>query len=162
MPQVRPLSDVRVLFQRMIGHGWKIALATSAKEKELKVYKDIVQISDLVESEASSEDADKSKPHPDIFLAAAQHLGISPRECIAVGDTPYDAEAALKAGMSAIGVLSGGFPEAQLREAGFRSETQAYSVTCLSPSHSASILPRRSLYSKEPSPPSARRFFATL
>lgn len=118
MSQVRPFPDVRALFQRMIGHGWKIALASSAKEKELNIYKDIAHISDLVESQASSEDADKSKPHPDIFLAAAERLDISPQDCIAVGDTPYDAEAADKAGMSVIGVLCGGFPEGQLREAG--------------------------------------------
>jgi HAD superfamily hydrolase (TIGR01509 family) len=118
MPQVRPFPDVRALFERMIGNGWKIAVASSAKERELRIYKDIAHIADLLEGEASSEEADKSKPFPDIFLAAAERLRISPQQCIAVGDTPYDAEAALKAGMSVIGVLSGGFPEEQLREAG--------------------------------------------
>ncbi len=121
MSQVKPFPDVRALFERILGQGWKIALASSAKEKEVQIYKDLVHVSDLLDSEASAEDAHKSKPHPDIFLAAVKHLkDVSPEDCVAVGDTPYDAEAALKAGMTVVGVLSGGFPEAQLREAGCR------------------------------------------
>jgi HAD superfamily hydrolase (TIGR01509 family) len=120
MPQVRPFPDVRALFQKMIGHGWKIALASSAKEKELNIYKDIAHISDLVESQASSEDADKSKPHPDIFLAAAERLDISPQDCIAVGDTPYDAEAAAKAGIRSLAYYAAASRKANFARRGAR------------------------------------------
>lgn len=119
--QVRPLADVRQLFQRLIDGGWKIALASSAKGEELQTYKDIARISDLLDTETSSDDADKSKPHPDIFLAAMDRLGraVAPQDCVVIGDSPYDAEAAGKAGARAsVGVLSGGFPEADLRKAG--------------------------------------------
>ncbi len=67
----------------------------------------------------SSDDADRSKPHPDIFEAALEKLDGAPRDAIIViGDTPYDAEAAAKAGLRTVGLLCGGFPEADLRSAG--------------------------------------------
>ena len=110
---------VRELFERVLRDGKKIALASSAKKDELKEYKRIANIEDLVEEEASADDAEKSKPHPDIFEAALEQLGdVEPSEAIVVGDTPYDAEAALKAGLRTVGVLSGGFPEEDLRAAG--------------------------------------------
>jgi len=121
MSQVKPFPQVRPLFERLLADEWKIALASSAKEEELKIYKDIAQVADLLDTETSSKDAEKSKPHPDIFLAAIEHLGpVQPQECVVVGDSPYDADAARKAGISAVGVLCGGFPEEQLRKAGFR------------------------------------------
>src|SRR2546423_140279 len=119
LPQVRAFPKVRELFERIKQDGKRIALASSAKEEELKVYKKIARIDDLVEEQTSADDADKSKPHPDIFEAALAQLDdVKPTEVIVVGDTPYDAEAAGKAHLSTIGVLCGGFPEAELRAAG--------------------------------------------
>jgi HAD superfamily hydrolase (TIGR01549 family) len=110
---------VRALFERLRQDRLKIVLASSAKQDELESYKRIAQIEDLVRVETSSDDAERSKPHPDIFVAALRQLpGIEPDEVIAVGDTPYDAAAAGKAGVRTIGVLSGGFPEVDLRGAG--------------------------------------------
>ncbi len=117
--RVRAFPSVRELFERIKQNGKRIALASSAKEDELKVYKKIANIEDLVEEETSADDADKSKPHPDIFVAALQRVGAKPERVAVVGDTPYDAEAARKAGIKyIIGLLSGGFPEADLRAAG--------------------------------------------
>jgi HAD superfamily hydrolase (TIGR01549 family) len=119
MPRVRAFPKVRELFERIKRDGKRIALASSAKEDELAEYKKIAQIADLVEEETSADDADKSKPHPDIFKAALDQLAdVSPSEAIAVGDTPYDAEAAGKIRLRTIGVLCGGFPEHELRAAG--------------------------------------------
>ena len=119
LPRVRAFPKVRELFQKIKQDGKRIALASSAKEEELKVYKKIAQIEDLVEEETSADDADRSKPHPDIFKAALERLDdITPREAIAVGDTPYDAEAAGKTGIRTIGLLCGGFPEDELSAAG--------------------------------------------
>jgi HAD superfamily hydrolase (TIGR01549 family) len=119
LPRVRAFSGVRDLFLRIKADGKRIALASSAKEDELGTYKKLARIEDLVEEETSSDDADKSKPHPDIFEAVMERLGdIEPLEAIVVGDTPYDAEAAGKAGLRTIGVLCGGFPEAELKAAG--------------------------------------------
>jgi len=119
LPRVRVFPQVRELFLKLKAEGKQIALASSAKEDELKIYKKIAQIEDLVEEEASADDAEKSKPHPDIFQAALAQLGdLATAEVIVVGDTPYDAEAARKISLRAIGVLCGGFPEAELDAAG--------------------------------------------
>ena len=118
LPRVKGFPAVRELFQRVKAEGLSIALASSAKEDELKSYKKLARIEDLVEEETSSDDAEKSKPHPDIFEAALERLDTRPAEAVVVGDTPYDAEAAGKAGVQTIGLLSGGFPEADLRAAG--------------------------------------------
>jgi phosphoglycolate phosphatase-like HAD superfamily hydrolase len=73
----------------------------------------------LVDGETSSEDAAKSKPHPDIFQAAMAKLGgIHTSDVVVVGDLPYDAEAAGKVGLRTIGFRSGGFAETKLRDAG--------------------------------------------
>ena len=119
MPRVKAFPAVRALFQRVKDEGLQIALASSAKADELKAYKKLARIEDLVEEETSADDAEKSKPHPDIFVAALERLGdVRPSEAVVVGDTPYDAQAAGKAGVKTVGLLSGGFPEADLRAAG--------------------------------------------
>ena len=119
LPLVSGLPAVRELFRYLLQDRVQIALASSAKEDELETYKRIAGIEDLVHTHASSDDAGKSKPHPDIFEAARKRLGgVEPADVIAVGDTPYDAQAADKAGIRTIGVLSGGFPEQDLRDAG--------------------------------------------
>jgi HAD superfamily hydrolase (TIGR01509 family) len=118
LPQVKPFRDVRALFQRLIDDGVKVALASSAKADELETYKQIAGIEDLVSAETSSDDADRSKPKPDIFQAALVKANVSGAEAIAIGDTPYDAQAAGKAGVRTIGFLCGGWSEADLRKAG--------------------------------------------
>lgn len=119
MPRVKAFPQVRELFERIEADGKRLALASSAKEDELETYKKIARIDDLVEKATSADDAEKSKPHPDIFEAAIEKLGdVEPNECLVIGDTPYDAEAAGKAKVRTIGVLCGGFPEASLTGAG--------------------------------------------
>jgi phosphoglycolate phosphatase-like HAD superfamily hydrolase len=105
--------------QRLIADGKRLGLASSAKRDELGVYKKIAAIDDLIEVETSSDDAERSKPNPDIFRAALQRLqGLPPEDVLAVGDTPYDAIAAAKTGIRTIGVTCGGWPAAALEQAG--------------------------------------------
>jgi HAD superfamily hydrolase (TIGR01509 family) len=119
LTRITAFPAVRELFQRLIADGKQIALASSAKEDELAQYKEIANISDLIDAETSSDDAEKSKPHPDIFHAALARLtNKSPDRTIVVGDTPYDAEAATKAGLRTIGLLCGGWSEDELRWSG--------------------------------------------
>jgi len=121
LSKFRAFPEVRELFQKILAAGKRVALASSAKEDELEKYKEIAGISDLIgrDNSTSSSDAEKSKPHPDIFHAAMAKLdGIDVGEAVVVGDTPYDAEGAGKAGLKTIGVLCGGFPEDVLRNAG--------------------------------------------
>jgi HAD superfamily hydrolase (TIGR01509 family) len=120
LAKVRPFPKVRELFERIRADGLQIALASSAKEEELKAHKKNLKVDDLFETQTSADDAAHSKPCPDIFQAALAGLkDVAATEAIVIGDTPYDSQAASKAGMKAIGVLSGGFSEARLREESF-------------------------------------------
>jgi HAD superfamily hydrolase (TIGR01549 family) len=99
LPRVKGFPGVPELFKRIRADGKRIALASSAKGDELDAYKKLAGIEGLAEEETSSDDAEKSKPHPDIFVASLEQLGDPPREeVVVIGDTPYDAEAAAKAG----------------------------------------------------------------
>ncbi len=120
LPKVHAFPGVRALFQKVKAEGQQVALASSAKGDELNDYERIAGIEDLVEVETSSADAERSKPHPDIFEAALDRLGAKSRreEVVVVGDSPHDAEGAKRAGLRTVGVLCGGFPEDQLRSAG--------------------------------------------
>lgn len=119
LSEVRPFPGVRPLFEHIRAAGLTIALASSGKRSEVEHYTEILEIGDLVDVATSSDDADRSKPHPDIFEAALEKLDGAPRDAIIViGDTPYDAEAAAKTGLRTVGLLCGGFPEADLRSAG--------------------------------------------
>jgi HAD superfamily hydrolase (TIGR01549 family) len=119
LPKVKGFPKVRELFQRIKQDKKQTALASSAKKDELKRYKEIAQIDDLIESETSSDNVERSKPCPDIFEAALKQLGnVTPDRVIVVGDTPYDAAAAAEANLKSIGLLCGGWTEPQLRRAG--------------------------------------------
>lgn len=119
LDKVKPFPAVRALFERLRQEGLTVALASSGKKDEVKHYQKLLGIADLIDVATSSDDAERSKPHPDIFQAAIDKLdGIAPEDMIVVGDTPYDAEAAAKAGLRTIGVLCGGFPEGDLKKAG--------------------------------------------
>ena len=118
LSQVTGFPQVRDLLQQIKRNGQHIALASSAKKDELTTYKRIANVEDLTDEETSTDDAEKSKPHPDIFKAALDRVGVSANEAVTVGDSPYDAEAAGKLGLQTIGMLCGGFSEADLRQAG--------------------------------------------
>ncbi len=121
LPKIRPFPKVRELFQRLHEEGIHIALASSAKEEELKHYVKLCRIQGLFEEATNKDEVDKSKPHPDVFEAALKRLG-SPdvRATVVVGDTPYDALAAGKLNVPTVGLLCGGFPTEDLRAAGCR------------------------------------------
>jgi HAD superfamily hydrolase (TIGR01509 family) len=119
LPQVKPFPKVRELLERLKQDGKQIVLASSARGDELKKYKQIANIEDLVEEETSSDDVESSKPDPDIVHAAMGRFKNADRsQAVMVGDTPYDAVAAKQAGVRAIGVLCGGFAEQELMKAG--------------------------------------------
>jgi phosphoglycolate phosphatase-like HAD superfamily hydrolase len=118
LPLVRPFSAVPDLLRCVRDAGLQVAVASSAKKDELGKYLDIAGITDLVHVTTSSDDAEESKPAPDIFEVALKKLGIKGADTVAIGDTPYDAAAAGKAKIATIGALCGGFTEASLRQAG--------------------------------------------
>ncbi len=131
MPKVKPFPKVRELFLKLKEDGIKIVLASSATEEEVEKYEKIADIKDLVEKKTSADDAEESKPEPDIFQAACDKLGkIDKQDIVVIGDTPYDASAANKAGLDSIGVLTGGWTKEKLIESGcsnvFRDITEIF------------------------------------
>lgn len=119
LPKIKPFPKVRELFEKIRADGKRIVLASSAKADELEVYKKIARIEDLIEDETSADDAEKSKPEPDIFEAALAKLGkISKKKVVVIGDTAYDAEAASKIELNTIGVLTGGWTGTELKSVG--------------------------------------------
>jgi beta-phosphoglucomutase-like phosphatase (HAD superfamily) len=119
LSKIEAFPQVRALFQQILSSGRDIALASSAKGDELQHYKQLASIADLVDVETSADDADHSKPDPDIFQAALSRLhDMSANEVVVIGDTPYDITAAANAGMQSIGFLSGGWSQRELLTAG--------------------------------------------
>ena len=122
LARVRPFPKVRALFKKIRQSGARIALASSADEAEVENYKKIAHIGDLVEKSTSADDANRSKPAPDIFRAALKQLGKPKADSIlVVGDSPFDAAAARKAGLASVGVLCGGFSSRILKAGGFEA-----------------------------------------
>ena len=118
LSQVKPFPRAKEFLERFEAAGIRPTLATSASTKDLEVYKKIVGMETLIQEQASADDSDRAKPHPDIFQAALKKLKLPCEKVLALGDTPYDAEAAGKAGILTIGVESGGWCRADLLEAG--------------------------------------------
>ncbi|MDB5543114.1 MAG: phosphorylated carbohydrates phosphatase [Hyphomicrobiales bacterium] len=118
-PRCCAFPEVRALFKRIKENGQSIVLGSSASRDDLDKNMQIAKIADLVDFTVSADDAEHSKPCPDIFMAALKKVEpLTPADAIVVGDTPYDAQAAQKIGLATIGLLCGGFPESELRAAG--------------------------------------------
>jgi HAD superfamily hydrolase (TIGR01509 family) len=117
LPLLRPLKGSRALVQRVRADGLKPIVATSAKEEELKGLLKAAEVEDLMEEKATASDADRSKPDPDIVHAAIEESGISPRNLVMIGDTPYDIEAATRAKVPTIAFRSGGWTDEALKSA---------------------------------------------
>jgi HAD superfamily hydrolase (TIGR01509 family) len=117
-PQVKPFPRVRELFLRLKQSGIRTALASSSAKADLDTYMKIANISDLIDDATSADDTGCSKPHPDVFSATLHRLHAEPTHVLALGDTPYDAESAGKAGIHTIGVTTGGWSREELLDAG--------------------------------------------
>ncbi len=117
LPQARALPGARELLVRLRGEGLRLAVASSSKEDMLRRLLALVDAEDLLEATTSSDDADKSKPDPDIVQAALERLRERPEATVMIGDTPYDVESAGRAGVRVIAFRSGGWKDEDLRGA---------------------------------------------
>jgi HAD superfamily hydrolase (TIGR01509 family) len=113
-PQIRPFPGVRPLLERMRQAGLRLVIATSSPTEELEPAVDLAGIRDLLEAHTTADDAESSKPEPDIVHAALDQLGIRPEEAVMLGDTPYDIAAAGRAGVDLIAFRCGGFSDEDL------------------------------------------------
>lgn len=114
LPHIRPFPGVRPLLERMRASGLRLAVASSSPDAELDPLIDIAGIRDLLEKRTSADDAESSKPDPDIVHAALDRLGLGPDEAVMLGDTPYDIAAAGRAGLGVIAFRCGGFSDEDL------------------------------------------------
>lgn len=119
LPRARAFPGVRSLFQCIKEAGQTVVLASSGKKEEVDHHVKAAEIGDLVDAVTTADDAECSKPEPDIFAAALERIApLNADQALVVGDSPFDAEAAAKIGLSTTGLLCGGFTEEVLRTAG--------------------------------------------
>ncbi len=103
---IKLLPGVRAWLDRLGGEGWLQAMASSAPRANLVAITDALGIADYFDAVVSAEDVTVGKPDPQVFLAAAAKLGVAPSSCVVVEDAPAGTEAARRAGMRSVGVLT--------------------------------------------------------
>ena len=117
LPHLQAFAQVRDLLLRFQQAGLTLVVATSAKADEAETLLKIADSADLISEVATTEDAEKSKPNPDILHAALQKSGLSADQVVMLADTPYDVQAAHKAGVGIVGVRCGGWTTEDLKGA---------------------------------------------
>jgi HAD superfamily hydrolase (TIGR01549 family) len=126
--EVQPFADARRLMELLDGRGHRLVLASSGKRDEVDHYLDLLDARDLVEAWTTSADVERTKPDPDLVVTAIDKVGGG--EAVMVGDSTFDCQAAARAGVSTLAILTGGFSEQELREAGAASVFESLSELC--------------------------------
>ena len=116
--EVELLPGARELLERLKEAGHTIVLASSAKEEELEDYLDMLDGRELADAWTMSADVEATKPEPDLVRAALEKGDASPEDAVMIGDSTFDCEAAERAGVRSIAVLSGGFASLELSNSG--------------------------------------------
>jgi HAD superfamily hydrolase (TIGR01509 family) len=114
LPRLKAFPKVEALLQKLSELGVRLAVASSAGKDELDALLEVAHGRRYFEQQTDSDDAEHSKPDPDIVQAAFRKLRLPASRCVMIGDTPYDAEAARRAGLAFVGVRCGGWSDADL------------------------------------------------
>jgi HAD superfamily hydrolase (TIGR01549 family) len=114
--EVEPMDGARDLLENLSEDGARTILASSAKQEEVDHYLDLLEARELIDGWTTSADVERTKPHPDLVHAALEKAGGGP--AVMVGDSTWDVKAALAAEVPTLAVLTGGFAESELRDAG--------------------------------------------
>ena len=114
--EVAPLAEARELMVELKERGHTVVLASSSIEAHLDHFLDVLDGREIADSWTMKDDVEASKPDPDLVEAALRKAGT--RDAVMVGDTPWDVEAARNADVATICVMTGGFSEQELRDAG--------------------------------------------
>jgi phosphoglycolate phosphatase-like HAD superfamily hydrolase len=114
LPHVKPFARVRDLLERFRADDFALTVASSAQGDELEALLEVAGVADLMHAQTSSDDADRSKPDPDIVHAAIARVKCPLDRIIMLGDTPYDVAAATRAGIAMVAVECGGWSAAEL------------------------------------------------
>jgi HAD superfamily hydrolase (TIGR01509 family) len=116
--EVQPLPGARALMEDLKAAGHAVVLASSAKPDELEHYLTLLDARSLADDWTDSGDVEHTKPAPDLLVAALEKAGAAAKDAVMIGDSTWDCKAAKAAGVRSIGVLTGGFSEAELLDAG--------------------------------------------
>jgi HAD superfamily hydrolase (TIGR01509 family) len=116
--EVEPMRGARELIEGLRDDGVTVVLASSAKQDEVDRYLDLLEARELVDAWTTSADVEQTKPAPDLVRAALDKAGAASGAAAMVGDSTWDAKAASKAGVPTLAVLTGGFSDQELRDAG--------------------------------------------
>lgn len=116
--EVRTMQGSRELIEALKGRGHVVVLASSAKQDEVDVYLDLLEARALADAWTTSADVTATKPAPDLVHAALEQVGREAGDAVMIGDTPWDVKAAAGAGVGTLAVMTGGFSEQELRDAG--------------------------------------------
>ena len=116
--EVQPLVGARALMEDLKGAGHAVVLASSAKPTELEHYLTLLDARSLADDWTDSGDVEQTKPEPDLVLAALEKVQAKAKDAVMIGDSTWDCRAAKAARVRSIGVLTGGFSEAELLDAG--------------------------------------------
>jgi HAD superfamily hydrolase (TIGR01509 family) len=119
IPEVRTMEGSRELLEDLRERGHFVVLASSAKDWEVDHYLELLDAKEIVDAWTTSADVERTKPHPDLVNAALEKAGAD-GEATMIGDTVWDVEAAARAGVKTLAVLTGGFSQQELRDAGAR------------------------------------------
>jgi len=121
LPHIPALPGTRSLLQELKQRGHKVAIATDCEKDELGHYLELAKVDDLVDAIGCGDDIRRGEPAPSVLEVALRRLRAGRRLSVLVGDTPFDAQAARKAGVVPVGVLTGHFSERELLDAGCRA-----------------------------------------
>jgi HAD superfamily hydrolase (TIGR01509 family) len=116
--EVEPFEGARGLLEDLKSGGHTVVLASSAKPDEVEHYLDLLEARELADAVTHSGDVEETKPAPDLVRAALEKVGADGEKAVMLGDTPWDVKAADAVDVPTVAVLTGGFSEAELREAG--------------------------------------------
>ncbi len=125
--EVEAMQGASELLRELSDDGFSTILASSAKPEEVEHYIELLDAGDLVEGWTSAGDVERTKPHPDLVHAAIEKAG-GERPAVMVGDSTWDVKAAERAGIPTLAVLTGGFSEEELREAGAAAVVKSVSA----------------------------------
>jgi HAD superfamily hydrolase (TIGR01509 family) len=114
LPRVKPFPGARELVERLHHDGYALAVASSAQPEELQALLKIAGVDDLIGAKTSAGEVEQSKPEPDVVVAALRKLRLPASAAVMIGDTPYDVEAARRAGVAVIAFRSGGWSDRDL------------------------------------------------
>jgi len=126
--EVEPFADARRLLELLAERGHRLVLASSGQRDDIEHYLDLLDARGLVEAWTSSADVERTKPDPDLVVTAVDKVGGG--EAVLVGDSTFDCESATRAEVPTVAILTGGFSDQELRQAGAEAVFESLTELC--------------------------------